>query len=76
MATAIVLVVVALSVPSLDDGGPEMDEGTLVAYPTLVRHGLVPGRDFETFYGPAQPYLIAAAFEVAGPGRRSSDSAA
>jgi hypothetical protein len=44
-----------------------MDEGTLVAYPTLVGNGAVPGRDFETFYGPGEPYLGAAAFVVLGP---------
>ncbi len=44
-----------------------MDEGILVAYPALILHGAVPGRDFETFYGPGGPYLTAAAFELLGP---------
>ncbi len=43
-----------------------MDEGILVSYPALILQGAVPGRDFETFYGPAGPYLTAAGFEVLG----------
>jgi hypothetical protein len=46
--------------------GPGMDEGILVAYPTLVQEGEVPGRDFESFYGPGMPYVGAAAFEAFG----------
>lgn len=61
------LATVAFFLPSFNDLAPEMDEGLLVAYPTFVLDGLVPGRDFETFYGPGTPYLIAGAFEVFGP---------
>ena len=43
-----------------------MDEGILVAYPSLVQQGEVPGRDFETFYGPGEAYVVAGAFEVLG----------
>jgi hypothetical protein len=64
---AILLVTAALFVPAFGAAGAGMDEGTLVAYPTLVGNGAVPGRDFETFYGPGEPYLGAAAFEVFGP---------
>jgi hypothetical protein len=41
---AVALATVVISLPSLDDGGLEMDEGGLVAYPSLVLEGLVPGR--------------------------------
>lgn len=64
---AIALVTTLLFLPSFDDPAAEMDEGALVAYPSLVLEGLVPGRDFETFYGPGQPWLVAGAFEVFGP---------
>lgn len=47
--------------------GSEFDEGILVAFPTRIEAGDLPYRDFETFYGPASPYLVAAAFEIAGP---------
>ncbi|MDQ6808771.1 MAG: hypothetical protein M3Z64_05020 [Verrucomicrobiota bacterium] len=43
-----------------------MDEGALLVYPDLVFHGHVPYRDFETFYGPANPYVIGAAYSVFG----------
>ena len=57
----------ALFASAFNDGGSELDEGILVAYPTLVQDGDVPGRDFETFYGPGLPYLVAAAFAGLGP---------
>ena len=63
---ALMVVSTALLYPSFDAPGPEMDEGTLVAYPELVADGLVPGQDFESFYGPGGPYLVAGAFEVFG----------
>ncbi len=64
---AIAGVVVALSLaPSFAASGPPMDEGILVSYPDLVLKGAVPGRDFETFYGPGGPYLTAGAFAVLG----------
>jgi hypothetical protein len=56
----------ALLAPAFSDPGSGMDEGIPVAYPTFIEHGEVPGRDFETFYGPGGPYLVAGAFEVLG----------
>ena len=68
MAAAIAAAVVtALLVPTFTSSGPPMDEGILVSYPALILHGAVPGRDFETFYGPGGPYLTAGAFELFGP---------
>jgi hypothetical protein len=66
VAIALVVAVVLLFASSFGSPGAEMDEGTLVAYPELVAQGLVPGSDFETFYGPGEPYLVAGVFEVFG----------
>ena len=43
-----------------------MDEGSLLVYPELVQHGQLPYRDFETFYGPANPMALAAAYSIFG----------
>ncbi|MDQ6808283.1 MAG: hypothetical protein M3Z64_02485 [Verrucomicrobiota bacterium] len=53
--------------PSFESGGGFMDEGTLLVYPELVRHGVLPYRDFETFYGPANPFLLAGVYSLFGP---------
>jgi len=44
-----------------------MDEGSLLVYPTLVLQGKEPNRDFETFYGPGNLWVLAGAFALAGP---------
>jgi hypothetical protein len=41
-----------------------MDEGAVVAYPERVLEGAVPHRDFLTFYGPGNLWIIAGAFLV------------
>ena len=46
--------------------GFEMDEGAVVAYPARVLDGAVPHRDFLTFYGPGNLWLVAGAFAVFG----------
>jgi hypothetical protein len=67
VAIAVALATLILFLPGFDDAGPEMDEGVLLSYPSLIaEHGLVPGRDFSTFYGPGQPYLLAGAGEILG----------
>ncbi len=43
-----------------------MDEGAVVAYAARVLDGAVPHRDFLTFYGPGNPWLVAGAFAVFG----------
>ena len=43
-----------------------MDEGAVVAYPSRVLDGAVPHRDFLTFYGPGNLWIVAGAFEVFG----------
>ena len=44
----------------------EMDEGAVNAYAVRVLDGAVPHRDFLTFYGPGNLWLVAGAFEVFG----------
>ncbi len=43
-----------------------MEEGSILAYADRVLEGALPHRDFLTFYGPGNPYLVAAAFEIFG----------
>ena len=43
-----------------------MDEGTLLVYPELISKGFLPYRDFETFYGPANVYLLAGCYSLFG----------
>lgn len=47
---------------------PAMDEGTLLVYPEQILKGKLPYRDFETAYGPANPFVLAGAYAVFGPG--------
>jgi hypothetical protein len=66
-AAAVVLLVLLIGFwPGFDEPGVPMDEGMLLVYPEQVAHGQIPYRDFETFYGPANPYLLAGAFSVFG----------
>ena len=59
-------VALALLVPSTSGKGAEMDEGAVLAYAVRVLDGGVPHRDFLTFYGPGNPWLVAGAFEIFG----------
>src|SRR5438477_1062058 len=60
------LLTALLFAPAFLAAGSEFDEGILVAFPTRILQGDLPYRDFETFYGPAQPFVTAAAFRVFG----------
>src|SRR4051794_27054849 len=53
--------------PSFERPGLWMDEGALLVYPELIRHGEIPYRDFETFYGPANSWVLSVAYAVSGP---------
>ena len=46
--------------------GAQMDEGAVVAYGDRVLEGAVPHRDFLTFYGPANPWIVGGAFAAFG----------
>lgn len=45
-----------------------MDEGMLLVYPERILNGKLPYRDFDTAYGPGNPYVLAGVFAVSGPG--------
>lgn len=65
--TAMAIGLLVLLVPfsaTFQHGGGLMDEGTLLVYPEMIQRGAIPYRDFETFYGPANPYVLAAAYTV------------
>ena len=66
--TAVALFALAYLAPLTYGRGPDMDEGALVAYPARVLDGLVPHRDFLTFYGPGNLWILAGAFAVFGEG--------
>jgi hypothetical protein len=63
------LILLILMIPftaAFDQPGVRMDEGSVLVYPELIRHGALPYLDFETFYGPANIYVLAAAYCVFG----------
>ena len=65
-----VLVLAAVLLPLLrgfDKPAKAMDEGSLLVYPELILKGNLPYRDFETFYGPANIYLLSGVYAVFGP---------
>ena len=64
------LLIIALVLPmwaSFEQPGLSMDEGALLVYPEQVLDGKLPYRDFETFYGPANPLLLSATYASFGP---------
>jgi hypothetical protein len=65
MAIGLLILLVPFSVRFQHNGGT-MDEGTLLVYPEMVQRGAAPYRDFETFYGPANPYLLAGIYAIFG----------
>jgi hypothetical protein len=60
------LVLVEGSWANFNQPGVPMDEGMVLVYPELVAHGQLPYRDFESFYGPANPYLLAGVYSLFG----------
>lgn len=51
---------------SLDKGGSPLDEGGALVLPEMVLKGALPYRDFETFYGPGNLYVLAGAYAAFG----------
>src|SRR5207244_3164791 len=43
-----------------------MDEGELLTYPERMAHGMVPHRDFLTFYPPGSLWVLMGAYKLAG----------
>lgn len=68
MPAVLLLALTALLLLHFRAAGPEMDEGEALAYPLRILHGDLPYRDFETFYGPGNPFLVAGAFLIGGVG--------
>jgi hypothetical protein len=66
LGAALALATAALMAPSFRAAGSPFDEGILVSFPTRALAGDLPYRDFETFYGPGEPYLVAGLFRVFG----------
>lgn len=67
IAAAVILTLLAALWPAFDDRAARMDEATLLVYPELILKGQLPYRDFETFYGPANPYVLSAAYAIWRP---------
>jgi hypothetical protein len=69
-AAAAGLVLAALAAvlaPRFLAAGSAMDEGAVLAYAQRILDGDVPMRDFQTFYGPLNPWLVAGVFKLVGP---------
>ena len=63
----LLLLFVLLSLPRLGYHGLAMDEGSLLAYPDLMlRRGWVVHRDFLSFYGPGNLWLLASVYSIFG----------
>jgi hypothetical protein len=65
-AVGVAVLTFAYILPSTVAKAFEMDEGAVNAYASRVLDGAVPHRDFLTFYGPGNPWLVAGAFAVFG----------
>ena len=65
-AVVILIVMVPLS-RAFDAVGIPMDEGSLLVYPELISKGELPYRDFETFYGPANLWVLSGAYSLFSP---------
>jgi hypothetical protein len=66
---AAIVVILFLGMPlwhGFKNAGVPMDEGFLLVYPELILKGQIPYRDFESFYGPANPYLLSGAYLLFG----------
>ena len=64
----LLLAIVASAIRGYDQVAQRMDDGALLLYPELILKGWLPYRDFETFYGPANTYLLAGAYSLFQPG--------
>lgn len=68
-AVAAVLTLVALLVPlvpAYQAPGFPMDEGMVLLYPELLLKGWLPYRDFESYYGPLNLWVLAGAYSLGG----------
>ncbi len=66
VAGLLLLVLLIAFWPVFEAPANQMDEGMLLVYPEQLLQGKFPYRDFETFYGPASPGVLAVAYAIAG----------
>jgi hypothetical protein len=67
VALLIVLAFLVPFWPGFEEPATAMDEGSLLVYPELILKGELPYRDFETFYGPANLWVLSAVYAGFGP---------
>ncbi|MEY2564435.1 MAG: hypothetical protein QOH88_2628 [Verrucomicrobiota bacterium] len=60
------LVIAMFAMAAFKRAGAFQDEGIVLVYPELILRGFLPYRDFETFYGPANLYVLAGAYWLFG----------
>jgi len=68
IAIILLLGVVATAAPGYYALAQRMDDGALLVYPELILKGWLPYRDFETYYGPGNLYLLAGVYSISHPG--------
>ena len=66
VAALLIMAVILPLWPAFEEAGLSMDEGALLVYPQLIAQGAVPYRDFETFYGPANAWVLSGAYAFGG----------
>ena len=66
IAVSVAIFTLAYMLPSTIAKAFEMDEGAVNAYAVRILDGAVPHRDFLTFYGPGNLWLVAGAFAIFG----------
>lgn|SRR5438876_3422078 len=67
VCTLIILIVLVPLWADFEQTAAPMDEGSLLVYPELILKGEVPYRDFETFYGPGNLWVLSAVYAVFSP---------
>src|SRR5205814_4548806 len=68
IAFIVLLIIIVSAASGYDAPAQRMDDGALLLYPELILKGWLPYRDFETFYGPANAYLLAGVYALFQPG--------
>jgi hypothetical protein len=66
LAVGVAVAALAYLAPATEGLGAPMDEGAVVSYGDRILEGAVPHRDFLTFYGPGNPWIVGGAFAVFG----------
>ena len=60
------LLLLAALAPAWHRPESQFDEGFTLAYGVRVLEGDLPHRDFVSFYGPGNPFIVAGAFAIGG----------